>query len=340
MMLKSIKWALDEEQEVTDEEIRLRVNPLKSNLNEEADNQQQEDNDNQQQETDDEKEADNQTRIISELTILVTRIRGHDTLITCSVDETKVYTNIIALRKTNLHLIRSGNLFAKFFIFFPFDMLICVGIQPLDDFMNKDFVFFLSKPFSHRIRCEAAEVLSSFFENILFFKLSTLISIAQVLERTNSSKDRSIYLPLLRFFDAVLAEKENVEEFEDLLDAVFNSIENILTNLEASSSLELSMVILSLMNTIITKYLSLLPSAEIPLRIYEKFLFSSDDDAILLGSLVGILEVWLHVFDGQQEYKPCSFFCSLWLTEEYCIVFIVYFRYVTAVYGFWQFWVC
>jgi hypothetical protein len=122
MMLKSPKWALDEEQEVTDEEIRRRENPLKSNLNEEATNQRQEDNYYQQQVIDDEKEADNQTRIISVLTILVSRTRGHDTLITNSVDETKIYTNIIAFRKTNLHLTRSGNSFAKFFISFT---LIC-----------------------------------------------------------------------------------------------------------------------------------------------------------------------------------------------------------------------
>jgi hypothetical protein len=124
MMLKSTKWALDEEQEVIDEEIRRRVNPLKSNLNEEADNQQQEDNDNQQQVIHDEEEADDQTRIVSELTILAARTRDHDTLITYSVDETKIYTNIIALRKTNLYLTRLGNSFAKFFIFFHFDMLI------------------------------------------------------------------------------------------------------------------------------------------------------------------------------------------------------------------------
>jgi hypothetical protein len=116
------KWALEEEQEVTDEEIRRRVNLLKSNLNEETDNQQQEDNDNHQQEIDDEKEADNPTRIISELTILVTRTRDHDTLITYSVDETKIYTNIIALRKTNLYLTRLGNSFAKFSFSFT---LIC-----------------------------------------------------------------------------------------------------------------------------------------------------------------------------------------------------------------------
>jgi hypothetical protein len=132
-----------------------------------------------------------------------------------------------------------------------------------------------------------------------------------VLERTNSSKDRSIYLPLLRFFDAVLTEKENIEEFKDLLHSVVMSIGNILTNLEASSSVELSTVVLNLTRTISTKYHSLWPSAELPLKIYEMFLFSSDDDEILLGCLIGIFEVWLHDSGGQQEYSAASWFCSL-----------------------------